>query len=68
MRSEVFDLSDAFARQVPLNLDIAYLPLLGRINGASLRERLWLLKNSTFLGNRQNFGDTKCLEIREDRL
>src|SRR5215831_3546299 len=30
--------------------------------------RLWVLKNSTFLEKSQNSGDPKCLEIREDRL
>jgi hypothetical protein len=32
------------------------------------RYRLWVLKNSCFGRNGQNFEDTKCLEIREDRL
>jgi len=36
--------------------------------GGNCREQAWLLKNSCFGGNGQNFEDTKCLEIREDRL
>ena len=31
-------------------------------------KRLWLLKKSSFLPNRQNLGDTKCLENQERRL
>lgn len=49
-----------------------FAPLLDSTQNARRRDsecnRLWLLKNSSFLPNSQNLGDTKCLENQESRL